>query len=76
MKFSIVQERKIKILKFRNEKQTFDKFYEPKQYFTHYFLFVINSTISLCGVKEFGHLGPFYTKPKAHIEEKETPENE
>ena len=24
------------------------------------------------GVKDFGHLGPFYTKPKAHAEEEET----
>ena len=28
------------------------------------------------GVKEFGHLGPLYTKPKAHAEEEEMPEDE
>ena len=29
-----------------------------------------------CGVKEFGHSGPFYTKPKAHAKEEEMPEDE
>ena len=29
-----------------------------------------------CGVKEFGHPDPLYTKPKAHAEEKEMPEGE
>ena len=28
------------------------------------------------GVKEFGHLGPLYSKPKAHAEEEEMPEDE
>ena len=28
------------------------------------------------GVKEFGHLGPLYTKLKAHAEEEEMPEDE
>ena len=28
-----------------------------------------------CGAKEFGHLGPFYTKPKAHAEEEEMPKD-
>ena len=28
------------------------------------------------GVKEFGHPDPFYTKPKAHAEEEEMPEDE
>ena len=32
--------------------------------------------IGMCGVKEFGHLGPLYTKPKAHAEEEEKPEDE
>ena len=29
-----------------------------------------------CGVKEFGHPGPLYTKPRAHVEEEEMPEDE
>ena len=29
-----------------------------------------------CELKEFGHLGPLYTKPKAHAKEEETPEDE
>ena len=29
-----------------------------------------------CGVKEFGNPGPLYTKPKAHAEEEEMPEDE
>ena len=29
-----------------------------------------------CGVKEFGHPGPLYTKPKAHAEEEEMLEDE
>ena len=32
--------------------------------------------LTRCGVKEFGHLGPLYTKPKAHAEEEEMPEDE
>ena len=28
-----------------------------------------------CGVKEFGHPDPLYTKPKAHAEEEEMPED-
>ena len=30
----------------------------------------------ICGVKEFGNPGLLYTKPKAHAEEKEMPEDE
>ena len=30
----------------------------------------------MCGVKEFGHRGPLYTKPKAHAEEEEMPDDE
>ena len=30
----------------------------------------------MCGVKEFGHPGPLYTKPKAHAKEEEMPEDE
>ena len=29
-----------------------------------------------CEVKEFGHPGSLYTKPKAHAEEEEMPEDE
>ena len=29
-----------------------------------------------CGVKEFGHLGPLYTKPKAYAEKEEMPEDD
>ena len=29
-----------------------------------------------CGVKEFGHPGPLYTKSKAHAEEEEMPKDE
>ena len=29
-----------------------------------------------CGVKEFGHPCPLYTKPKAHAEKEEIPEDE
>ena len=29
-----------------------------------------------CGVKEFGNLGPFHIKPKAHAEEEEMSEDE
>ena len=29
-----------------------------------------------CGVKEFGHPGPFYTRSKAHAEEEEMSEGE
>ena len=29
-----------------------------------------------CEIKEFGHPGPLYTKPKAHAEEEEMPEDE
>ena len=29
-----------------------------------------------CGVKELGHPSPLYTKPKAHAEEGEMPEDE
>ena len=29
-----------------------------------------------CGVKEFGHLGPLYTKPNAHAEEEKMLEDE
>ena len=32
--------------------------------------------IYICGVKEFGHLSPLYTKPKAHAEEEEMPDDE
>ena len=32
--------------------------------------------LTRCGVKEFGHPGPLYTKPKAHVEEEEMPEDE
>ena len=32
--------------------------------------------VYICGVKEFGHPGPLYTKPKAHAEEEEIPEDE
>ena len=32
--------------------------------------------LTRCGVKEFGHPGPLYTKPKAHAEEEEMPEDE
>ena len=28
-----------------------------------------------CGAKEFGHPGPFYTKPKAYAEEEEMPKD-
>ena len=28
-----------------------------------------------CGVKEFGNLGPLYTKPKAHTKEEEMPKD-
>ena len=42
-------------------------------FFTHIY---INMCIGMCGVKEFGHLGPLYTKPKAHTEEEEKPEDE
>ena len=30
----------------------------------------------MCEVKEFGHPGPLYTKPKAHVEEDKMPEDE
>ena len=42
-------------------------------FFTHIY---INMCIGMCGVKEFGHLGPLYTKLKAHAEEEEKPEDE
>ena len=29
-----------------------------------------------CGAKGFGDPGPFYIKPKAHVEEEEVPEDE
>ena len=29
-----------------------------------------------CGAKEFGNLGPLYTKPKAHVKEGEMAEDE
>ena len=29
-----------------------------------------------CGVKELSNPGPLYTKPKAHVEEEETPKDE
>ena len=29
-----------------------------------------------CGAKEFGNPGPFYIKPKAHVEEEEMSEDE
>ena len=29
-----------------------------------------------CGAKEFGNLGPFHIKPKAHTEEEEMSESE
>ena len=32
--------------------------------------------VCVCGVKEFGHPGPLYTKPKTQAEEEEMPENE
>ena len=32
--------------------------------------------IKYYGVKEFGHPGPLYTKPKVHDEEEEMPEDE
>ena len=28
-----------------------------------------------CGAKEFGNLGPFHIKPKAHVEEEEMSED-
>ena len=36
---------------------------------------MINITNRNCGVKKFGNLGPFYTKPKTHAKEEEMPED-
>ena len=30
----------------------------------------------MCGAKEFGNLGPFHIKPKAHVEEEEMSKDE
>ena len=38
--------------------------------------FIVLNRNNFCGVKEFGHLGPLYTKPKAFAEEEETFEDE
>ena len=32
--------------------------------------------IYICGAKEFGNLGPFHIKPKAHVEKEEMSEDE
>ena len=32
--------------------------------------------LTRCGVKEFGHSGPLYTKPKVHAKEEEMPKDE
>ena len=42
----------------------------------NFYSIYITLWIGLCGVKEFGHPDPLYTKPKAHAEEEEMPEDE